>query len=362
MPRNPHSILYEGAPGWSLQSFLWIAARTREYIPDLAVSVFLTSGEPPIRNDDPQVIFAHRAMFADVQKRLNVPWISVEHRRAEADDFERVAVWCYPTHFPEDGCIRTARMAQKHGAIPVFNPIGSLAQKVFAGIPIYGIPHVHPMAQCRYAYEIIGLLLNEALQERVRVPMMEIARQTDDAVEDIITEATKIDGWMTEEELRWLAKVAGEADSFVEIGCWKGRSTYAVAASCKGTVTAVDHWLGGKDEPEHIRQIARSRDLHAEFLGNVGHFPNLKVIWEPSTEAAPFVEAADVIFIDAGHAEDDVRADIRAWRGKARKLLCGHDYDWETVQRAVHAELGPVEKGPGSIWFYVCEGEKSAAA
>ncbi len=69
-----------------------------------------------------------------------------------------------------------------------------------------------------------------------------------------------------------------------------------------------------------------------------------------SVDAAVLV-APDMAFIDAGHSYDDVVADIRAWKASTQYLLCGHDYDWDEVRRAVHDELGEVERGPGSIWF-----------
>jgi hypothetical protein len=61
-----------------------------------------------------------------------------------------------------------------------------------------------------------------------------------------------------------------------------------------------------------------------------------------------------MIFIDADHSYESVLADILAWRPKARKLICGHDYKktWPGVQRAVQEVFGKdfgVFKG---IWFH----------
>lgn len=361
--RIPNSFIFEGAPGWSLQCLLWIASRVRECIPDLSVSVFLVGGDPPINSDDPQVVYSHRALFAEVRQKLKAPWITVHERRATAEDYAHAAIWCYPTHLVEDGAVEMARLAQANGAIPIFNPVGILAQKVFAGIPIFGIPSLHPVAKCRYIYEAIALLANAAKQEEIRVPMMERSRDIPlDETEVIVSGAVKIEGWMSEQELRWLANVARASESVTEIGCWRGRSTFALLSACKGTVTAVDHWEGGKHEPSHIQEEARKEDLHAAFLSNVGHFSNLRVIKAASVDAAPKVQESDVIFIDGGHAYDEVRADIRAWRPKARRLLAGHDHDWPEVARAVKDELGPVEHGPGSIWFFVVEQEVANAA
>jgi hypothetical protein len=37
-----------------------------------------------------------------------------------------------------------------------------------------------------------------------------------------------IPGWMTEDELRWLHETAKSMASVVEIGCYQGRSTFAL--------------------------------------------------------------------------------------------------------------------------------------
>lgn len=176
--RNPQSLMFEGTPGWSLQVFLWIASRVHEFIPETETSIFLTGPAPEPKTDDPQVVFAHRRMLTDIENKLNADWIDSKwHRSADKRDFERHAIWCYPTHLPEDTVTEAARLAQLHGAIPVFNPIGPLASCVFAGVPLWGIPAVDPMVKVRYAYEIMRLLSDVALQEKIRVPMMEHARQ-----------------------------------------------------------------------------------------------------------------------------------------------------------------------------------------
>ena len=67
---------------------------------------------------------------------------------------------------------------------------------------------------------------------------------------------------MTEAELQWLTERAAEASSVVEIGSWKGRSTAALLSGCKGTVTAVDHFLGSPDDERH--KEAATTDIHEQ--------------------------------------------------------------------------------------------------
>jgi hypothetical protein len=70
-----------------------------------------------------------------------------------------------------------------------------------------------------------------------------------------------------------------------------------------------------------------------------------------SVTASGVLAPADMVFIDAGHEYEEVRADILAWKPKARKLLCGHDYPFPQVKRAVHELLGAAVRNPTArIW------------
>lgn len=77
-------------------------------------------------------------------------------------------------------------------------------------------------------------------------------------------------------------------------------------------------------------------------------------------EAAKLIspKSIDFIFLDASHSYEDVKRDIRIWTKKARKLICGHDYDGKGdkigwgVSRAVNEIFGEknVLKYHGKIW------------
>lgn len=162
--------------------------------------------------------------------------------------------------------------------------------------------------------------------------------------------AKSIEGWMTEEELACLTGLAAACDSVTEIGSWKGRSTFALLSACKGPVYAVDHWKGSKDEVYGPHAEAVTGDVFNQFMQNVGHFPNLKVRQKSSLDAIPLVPNCDLVFIDGSHDYDSVAADIKAWRPKARKILCGHDYNWPGVKQAVDELVGEV-RTVGSIWI-----------
>jgi len=168
--------------------------------------------------------------------------------------------------------------------------------------------------------------------------------------------AEQIDGWMTQYELTWLASHAAEMKDVLEIGSWKGRSTFALLSSCPGPVYALDWWEGSRDDFRISPELGHQ--AFADFLRNVGHFQNLQVIREDSTKYEPAEGfAVDMAFIDGGHGYEVVLNDIRKWRPRARRLICGHDINLADVARAVREEFGEsVHYGAGSIWFVWLDG------
>ena len=165
----------------------------------------------------------------------------------------------------------------------------------------------------------------------------------------------KIDGWMSADELRWLKATAKHMHSVVEIGCWKGRSTHALAKACPGVVWAVDTWQGSADEVEGPHAEARESDIAAIWAENVKDCTNVLAMQADSvTAASTFGEdSVDMVFIDAGHTYEEVKADIAAWLPAARKVICGHDYgrEFPGVKKAVDEAFGEnVRTYADSIW------------
>jgi len=178
-----------------------------------------------------------------------------------------------------------------------------------------------------------------------------------------LTAALAAPGWMHDDELKWLATQARDATTIIEVGCWKGRSTLALADNTAGRVFAVDHWRGSEGDPAHlvaIEAVGGPDGLHAEFLQQMGErvaAGRVTPLRMDSGEAARnFAPASvDLVFIDAGHVYSDVARDLAAYRPLVRPggILCGHDYHirehWG-VTEAVD-ECFPQVQTCHSIWW-----------
>jgi hypothetical protein len=185
----------------------------------------------------------------------------------------------------------------------------------------------------------------------------ELAREFEKWKEKAHAYDNDIDGWMSRMELNWLLDTAKGMTSVVEVGSWKGRSTHALLTS-GASVTAVDTWKGTKNELAGPHKEAKEHDILADdFLPNVGAFPNLTVWKMDSLSAAARLKdkSVDMVFLDGDHTTEAVRADIKAWLPKARKYICGHDWQLHSVQEAVTEVFGEPDTA-GTIWLKKLEG------
>ena len=161
-----------------------------------------------------------------------------------------------------------------------------------------------------------------------------------------------VPGWISKGELVFLKHLASRAESVVEIGSWKGRSTKALLEGCQGKVYAVDDWTGGKNETLQIGTYLK--DIRKDFIKNVGGFPNLEVVMGRSIDAAEKFNGkkVDMVFIDAGHSYEECKEDIDAWLPKCKKIMCGHDYckEFPGVMKAVEEKFKKFDV-MDSIWI-----------
>ncbi len=186
-----------------------------------------------------------------------------------------------------------------------------------------------------------------------------------------IENALKIHGFTNEHELRWLAEQASKCKgNIAEIGCWKGRSTRAMADNTEAIVYAVDTWRGTAQDPHFKELIGKPEEYLMEiFLENMGDHcsePHWHVRPCPHEDASTYFakylgggcynRKFDMVFIDAAHDYASVRADILAWKPLLVPggLMCGHDFETDRggVVKAVKEIYPKARKvGVGTIWI-----------
>lgn len=159
-------------------------------------------------------------------------------------------------------------------------------------------------------------------------------------------------------ELIWLAEQASKRKMIVEIGSWKGTTSIAMADNTTGLVYCVDTFKGSVNEEKHQRLNEQPEGwLRETFKRNVAGLSNILICEMESLLAARLFsesgERFDMVFLDASHDYESVKADILAWVPLLRSggLLCGHDRQWDGVAKAI-AELIPNHQvGTGAIWY-----------
>jgi hypothetical protein len=175
-----------------------------------------------------------------------------------------------------------------------------------------------------------------------------------------IEAALKTEGWMDAPDLTFLAEQAKKHTGIAEIGSWMGRSTRALADNTIGIVHCVDTWKGSGLEHDPWLKGKSPEWLFEQFSNNTRGCNNLRIFRMTSLEGAQRLkdmnQTLDMIFIDASHDYENVKADILAWKPllKPGGMFCGHDYQdcWPEVIKAVHELLTGVKVVPGgSIWY-----------
>ena len=170
-----------------------------------------------------------------------------------------------------------------------------------------------------------------------------------------------VSGWFDGSDADFYKSMIDQSPSpahFVEVGSWKGRSSaYMVVESINSgkqiQIDCVDTWLGS-DGLFEDEDVINNR-LFEVFTENMKPVEGLyKAVRLSSLEAAKLYEdnSLDLVFIDASHDYDSVKADITAWYPKVKNggIISGHDYAHVPVKTAVCELLQNIEN-LNNCWF-----------
>jgi precorrin-6B methylase 2 len=174
-----------------------------------------------------------------------------------------------------------------------------------------------------------------------------------------------LEGWFCmEEQYLELLDATPEGGVFVELGCFKGKSTAFIGVEIhkrKRDINffAIDSFQGATNSTDanEIKAYEGISEIEESYTYNVAPIGNkIKTIVSLTDKAAQYFndKEIDVIFIDAGHSYEAVKADIEAWLPKMKPngIMAGHDYKaWEGVNKAVTEVFGTPHKVENDCWF-----------
>ena len=142
---------------------------------------------------------------------------------------------------------------------------------------------------------------------------------------------------IVQQEMVILRELADGAKFAIDVGCFVGTSSIAIARGIvpEGRLVAIDTFEGtsGGEETVNVSQLDQLRDI-------LGHFHDLdiqcSVIIGRCEEVVLFIEdeVADFVFLDASHNYTAVKRDIEQWYKKVKPggILAGHDFECPASQ------------------------------
>lgn len=154
-----------------------------------------------------------------------------------------------------------------------------------------------------------------------------------------------VSGFLHPLELERLMELATGRE-VCEVGAFQGLSAWGMAQTAKH-VLSIDTFRAHTDGQRQAEEFTTLEAYKRAVAGfdNVHHFVG-------TSEQAAFMYAMDfdMIFLDAMHDYENVKADIERWYPKVRAggVFVGHDYrhnDFRGVEQAFDEVFGPAPEG-----------------
>lgn len=167
----------------------------------------------------------------------------------------------------------------------------------------------------------------------------------------IIDTGRHIFTWDGDGELAYLAELSSNAMNAVEHGVYMGRSSHVMLAANPH----IHLW------PCDPFTVAGTFETSKYFLSEFIKQHRCEIIQDGSIGASNMLQhmkgKLDFVFIDDGHAYEDVCLDIRCWYPLVKQggIICGHDLDLNPdneVARAVKHMLPEFYEPVPRIWAY----------
>ena len=152
-----------------------------------------------------------------------------------------------------------------------------------------------------------------------------------------------------------------EYPSILELGVRDGKVPMHLMKRIAGlTYVGIDAWTDYQSElarGEHDMAYARDKMArNREQAHSVTRsWPRQTRLIEGLTQDvhATITGKFDIVWIDADHSYESVARDIDLYCNKVKPggIICGHDYDWPEVHRAVHERFDNVESHADDVWL-----------
>lgn len=154
----------------------------------------------------------------------------------------------------------------------------------------------------------------------------------------IISHYKKIEGWLTDNEALGLYLLAGKVEKngvVVEIGSWKGKSTFCLAKGLKsGKVFAIDPFNaeGEEDSKRTYDQLRGEIPLFDQFMNTLKTYSLDSKIQPLKGYSNQFIKSfsrIDLLFIDGDHSIKGCDFDFVSYSPLVKKggFIAFHDFD-----------------------------------
>ena len=164
---------------------------------------------------------------------------------------------------------------------------------------------------------------------------------TDESPKGIIF--PEVEGWLADGAYHALkASLSDQTKVVVELGSWLGLSTRHIAdCAPNAQVIAVDHFKGSDEHRKEARLASHLSTLFEAFQAKCWNYRHQILPLRASTiEGMRLIAEAgiepDLIYVDASHDYESVKADLKmAWTFFPKAVLVGDDFADHSVRRAV---------------------------
>jgi len=179
----------------------------------------------------------------------------------------------------------------------------------------------------------------------------------------------RIDGFLTLADAKCLYATARKlrpGSTVVEIGSWKGKSTYCLARGLRGgRIIAIDPFdASGEPDSSEVYHNSQNGDLYGSFcrtMAVMGVADKVEAWKGTSRDFIDRIPEIDLLFIDGDHSIDGCRFDYEHYASRVAKggYLLFHDYQpgrpdlgptWVINNFVLPSRLFSLVETAGSVW------------